>query len=708
MSPSNPQREAYFGDTHVHTSWSADCFMAGTRVGPEDAYRFARGEAIDHVSGEKVQLRSGPLDFLSVTEHSEYLGVFPLLMDPNNPLFTHRLATAMRSPDPAVQHQALIDFANGVLNGIPIPELVDEQLQVDVWKQIQDVAERYNEPGKFTTFIGYEWSCNPEGNNLHRNVIFRGSKAPERPFSTFDSLLVEDLWTYMENARKEGIQLLAIPHNSNMSDGLMFQVVDSHGHAIDRTYAQRRIDNEPLVEIIQLKGESETHPALSPTDEFSNFAISDFKFAGQFGTSRSQPKGSYVRDALRMGLVLEESTGVNPYKFGVVGSSDTHNAGAAYEEDRYFGKIGREDGTPEVRLEGRSPMTPMIQSWGSAGLAGVWAEENTREAIFDAMARKETFGTSGPRIRVRFFGGWNYARDALASQDWLQTAYEQGVAMGGDLSEAPQGKAPTFLVWAVKDANSGNLDRIQIVKGWSKSGQSFEKVHDVVWSGDRAPNPATGKLSPVGNTVDLGSATYSNSIGATALSTVWTDPDFDPTLRSFYYARVIEIPTPRWSTYDAVRLGIPLPANMPPTIQERAYTSAIWYAPSGQDLARTRQASITVEGLEAQGLTPLTDDEIRALIVGKSMRIRNLMTGEEATAFYSEDGKRTLTAEAGFAVFHGGATAATNPYEIRDGRLHSSLDDGSRFSSLLFKVGNRCLGAMDLEAGYLNWEVSPA
>jgi hypothetical protein len=509
----------------------------------------------------------------------------------------------------------------------------------------------------------------------------------------------------MEDARRDGIEVLAIPHNPNLSDGLMFQVVDSHGQPIDRTYAERRRDNEPLVEIVQIKGQSEAHPALSPTDEFSNFELSDFKISGDFVSERVKPKGGYVRDALKTGLMLEEQTGVNPYKFGVVGSSDTHNAGGAYEKDNYFGKIGREDGTAEVRLGGKSPLTPVIRSWGATGLAGVWAEENTREALFDAMMRKETFGTSGPRIKVRFFGGWGLTKELLAQRDWVKTAYEQGVPMGSELPPAAPGKAPTFIVWAVKDPNTGNLDRVQIVKGWTKWGQSFEKVYDVVWSGDRKQNPKTGKVPLVGNTVDVNTATYTNSIGATTLSGVWTDPEFDPVQRAFYYARVLEIPTPRWSTYDAVRLGIPLPPGLPPSIQERAYTSPVWYTPNEQDLAKGRQGALTVAGLQAQGILPLTDAELRALIVGTSKRIRNLLTGEEGTAFYSEDGKRTLTTEAAFIAVHGGGTIATNPYEIRDGRLHSSFDNGSRFSSQVFKVGNRYLAAKSDEAGYVNYEI---
>ncbi len=700
----NPLREAYFGDTHIHTSWSSDAFLCGARVGPEGAYRFARGEAIDHVGGEKVQLKSGPIDFAIVTEHSEYLGVFPLMMDPNNPLFNHQLAVRLRSPDPAVQGKAMMEFGNSLLGGAPFKELNDETLMVDIWKQIQEVAHRFYEPGKFTTFVGYEWSCNPEGNGLHRNVIFRGTQVPERPFTTFDSMHVEDLWSFMETQRKEGMQVLAIPHNPNYSDGLMFQVVDSHGQPIDRTYAERRQLNEPLVEITQLKGQSEAHPALSPTDEMANYFISDIKMTGDFGSLHSQPKGSYVRDALRTGLVLEEQTGVNPYKFGVIGSSDTHNTGAAYEENNYFGKIGHEDGTPEARLGDKHVMSKMVHTWGSAGLAGVWAEENTRESLFDAMARKETFGTSGPRIKVRFFGGWDFSKDAVSKKDWIADAYKQGVPMGSDLSNPPQGKVPSFIFWAAKDPNSGNLDRIQIIKGWTKCGQSFEKVYDVVWSPGRTLNPKTGKLSPVGNTVNLDTATYTNTIGVTTLSGAWTDPDFDLNQRAFYYARVIEIPTPHWSVFDALKLGIAQPAGFPQTIQARAYTSAIWFVPSEEALSKGRAGAITGAGLKAQGIVPLADNELRALIVGKSVRIRNLVSGDEMTAYYGDDGNRTLTTEVGFAAFHGGRSGVTNPYEIKGGRLSSSFDDGSKFSSQLYKVGSRYLAAKSDEAGYANYE----
>ena len=702
----NAERNAYFGDLHVHTSWSPDAFTSGVRVEPEDAYRFARGEAIDHVSGQKVQLKSGPLDFYSVTDHSEYMGVLPGMLDPNNPISKHEIAKMMSSTDPALQQKAVMMVVGSIAGGKPIKEFVDKGVMKAQWKLIQDYAAKYYQPGKFTTFIGYEWTSNPNNRNLHRNVIFRGTKVPELPFTSFESTKPEDLWTYMEGARKDGMENLAIPHNSNYSDGLMFQTVDSYGKPIDRSYAERRITNEPVVEMTQIKGTSETSPALSPNDEFADFMISDFLIAGeQTGKLHGKPKGSYARDALRSGLVLEEQTGVNPYKFGQIGSSDTHNAGGDYEENNVFGKIGREDGTPEARLVHKTQLTPIVQSWGSAGLAGVWAEENTREALYDALKRKEVFATTGPRMRVRFFGGWQYGDADAKRADMVKIGYAKGVSMGGDLpARSADAKSPTFLMWAIKDPHSGNLDRVQIVKGWSKDGQSFEKVYDVVWSGDRKPDTKTGKVPPVGNTVDVTTATYQNTIGAAQLAGQWTDPDFDPALRAFYYVRVLEIPTPRWNVYDALRLGIAPPADLPTTIQERAFTSPVWYTPTAAELAKGRAAALTVQSVQSQGGKALIDAEIRALIVGKAIRIKNTVTGEAFEAFYDEDGKRTLTTQAGLSAMHGGASAG-NPYAIKNGQLEGSLDDGSQFTSRIYKLGDRYVASRSDEAGYVNYEV---
>ncbi len=704
----NPQRNAYFGDLHVHTSFSTDAFIWTVRTKPDDAYRYAKGEAIDHTSGYKIRLNK-PLDFLAVTDHSEYMGVLPGMLDPNNPLSKHPLAKDVLSPDPDVRTRTVMKILGSVMSQKPIPEFVDQKVTRSVWQEIIKAAEKHYQPGKFTTFIGYEWSSNgPKGNqNLHRNVIFRGSKVFDEPFSTISSIKPEDLWTAMEKGRADGMELLAIPHNANLSGGLMFALTDSDGNLLDKTYAERRMRNEPLQEITQLKGTSEAHPALSTTDEFANFEINDFLIEGEAtGTTKSQPKGSYVRDAYRTGLVLEEQLGANPFKFGIVGDSDTHNTGGNYEENKMFGGHGSDDGTPEKRLGGDNPMTALFKGFSSGGLVGAWAEENKREPIFDALKRKETFGTTGPRIRVRLFGGWDFAKADAASRDMAKIGYEKGVPMGGNLRARPgNAKAPTFMVWAMKDPDSGNLDRIQIVKGWSKYGQSFEKVYDVAWSGARKLNPKTGKLPPVGNTVEVRTATYKNTIGAPQLSAVWTDPEFDPTQRAFYYTRVLEIPTPRWSTYDAVKLGIALPRDVAATIQERAFASPIWYTPGEADLAKGRAAALTVAGLEGRGVKALTDGEIRALIVGKTVRIKNTVTGAEYGAFYSEDGRRTLTADPGFAAIHGGAGLGTNPYEIKDGRLSSSLDDGSRFSSRIFRLGDRYVAARSDEAGYANYEL---
>jgi hypothetical protein len=703
----NPLRNAYFGDTHVHTSWSPDAFVSGVRVGPEDAYRYAKGEAIDHISGQKVQLKSGPLDFYAVTDHSEYMGVLPGMLDPNNPLSKHEIAKLMNSSDPAQQQKATMLVVGSIAGGKPIKEFVDKGVMKQQWQLIQDYAAKYNEPGKFTTFIGYEWTSNPDNRNLHRNVIFRGIRVPELPFTNFDSAKPEDLWTFMEGARKAGMENLAIPHNPNYSDGTMFQTVDSYGKPIDRAYAERRITNEPVVEMTQIKGTSETNPALSPNDEFADFMISDFLIAGeQTGKLRGKAKGSYARDALRTGLVLDEQTGVNPYKFGQIGSSDTHNAGGDYEENNVFGKIGREDGTPEARLVHKTQLTPIVQSWGSAGLAGVWAEENTRESLYDAMKRKEVFATTGPRMKVRFFGSWQYDDADAKSADLVKIGYAKGVAMGSDLAARPAAaKAPSFLVWAIKDPNSGNLDRIQIVKGWSKNGQTMEKVYDVVWSGTRKPDAKTGKLPPVGNTVDVATGTYQNTIGTADLAGRWTDPEFDPAQRAFYYVRALEIPTPRWNVFDAIKLGIAPPANLPTTLQERAFSSPIWYTPTAAELGTARAAALTVHSVEKQGGKALTDAEIRALIVGKSIRIKNTVTGQTFEALYGGDGQRTLASTVGFAAMHGGGTGK-NPYAIKNGQLQGSLDDGSSFTSRIFKVGDRYVGARSDEAGYVNYEVA--
>lgn len=708
----NPLKNAYFGDTHVHTSWSPDAFSSGTRTTPRDAYAYAKGAAIDHAAGYKIQLKQ-PLDFYMVTDHSEYMGILPKTQDPENEvLYNTEVAKLLRSDKSENQTKGLLTIIGSITGSAPkIPEFVNPEISHSVWQEIVQIADENYEPGKFTTFPAYEWtSQGPNGTqNLHRNIIFRSSDSvPELPFSSFDSVKPEELWNFMDDLRDQDISLLAIPHNPNLSDGLMFPMVDSYGKPLSKEYAQQRMRNEPVVEATQIKGTSETNPLLSDTDEFANFEISDFKIDTANLGSRGQAKGSYIRDAYKTGLVFEESTGVNPYKFGMTAATDTHNSGAPVEEDRYFGKLALEDGTPEVRLLGGSDPTlsKLIRSWGASGLAAVWAEENTREAIYDAMARKESFATTGPRIQVRLFGGWDYTQMEANSNSYVQIGYEQGVPMGGDLAAKPEtAQAPTFMVAAMKDPNNANLDRIQIVKGWSKNGQSYEKIYDVALADGRKVDPKTGKAPPVGNTVNVSKATYKNSIGDAQLSAFWQDPDFDPEARAFYYARVLEIPTPRWSTYDALKLGIPVPDDLPATIQERAFTSPIWYTPSEALLAKVRQEALTVDSLKTQGARELSTKEIKDLIVNKRVTIKNVPTGEILNAYYRPDGMRTLMAQATFASLHGGLGGTSNPYTIEDNMLSSSFEDGSKFSSHIYKLNGEYYGAKDDEAGYVNYEV---
>jgi hypothetical protein len=603
--------------------------------------------------------------------------------------------------------KAVSDIMNTVMTGKPIPEFVDKKMVAQVWQDIIKTANKHNKPGKFTAFIGIEWSSNgPKGyQNLHRNTIYRGDTAVDECFTTFDSLKPEDLWTFNENARKKGFQLLAIPHNPNYSGGLMFLPEYSDGRPMDRAYAERRMENEPLVEIMQCKGASETHPLLSPDDEFAGFELSDFVMNLTALGERGVPKYSYVRDAWKTGLVLEEKLGVNPFKFGVIGSADVHMGPVPYRQDDFFGTLGTMDDNASRRLQTPGGMGNMIRSWGPSGLAGVWAEENTRESIWDALHRKETFATSGTRMSVRFFGGWDYKAGDERGANVGKTGYDKGVPMGGDLAVRPdKAKAPTFVVWADKDPDGANLDRIQIIKGWAKHGQTFEKIYNPAWSGARSLDAKTGRLPPVGNTVDLPTLSYTNTIGKDKLSAVWKDPDFDPDARAFYYLRVLEIPTPRWNAFDAKKLGITAPD--PTTLQERAWSSPIWYTPTEAELAEERAKALTVAGLEKEKAKALSTEEIKLLLVGKEVSIKNLATGAEYTAAYGEDGMRMLAATAAFASAHGQG-AAKNPYEIKDGKLSSRLDDGSQTSSRIYKQGGRYLAALDDEAGYVNYEVFP-
>jgi hypothetical protein len=579
--PDPESRTALYGAVHVHTNNSFDAFTNGTVTTPRDAYEWAKGNPIrGNDAGFMMQLKK-PLDFYAVSDHAEMMGTFPLMEDPDHPLSQHPMAERVLSEDPNVAMQAFAEILANFSTGDVDPAFTDEEVARSVWSDIVATSDEYYEPGKFSTFPAFEWSSNPNERNLHRVVVFRDTNnVPELAYSAMDSWKPEDLWSWMNAQRGAGATLLAIPHNGNASDGLMFSLQDSEGNPLTETYAETRMKNEPLYEISQIKGTSETHPDLSPNDEFASFELWDYTLSAssEHPTNR---QGSYVRQALLDGLSFARDGIGNPFQYGFVGDTDTHNAAASHEEFNITGKFAFETDPAHrlVGLEGQPEgQKQQVREFSSGGLAGVWAEQNTREAIFDAMLRRETFGTSGPHIQVRLFGGWDFTEADGHDSDWVGAGYARGVPMGGTLA-AGEG-SPSFLVWAMKDPASGNLDRVQIVKGWvDAEGGQHETIYDVAWSDGRELD-ADGNLPPVGNTVDRATATYENTIGDTELYTVWTDPDFDAAEHAFYYARVLEIPTPRWSTRDAVTLGLDeIPGGLPVSIQERAWSSPIWYTP---------------------------------------------------------------------------------------------------------------------------------
>jgi uncharacterized protein DUF3604 len=583
ISADASDRKAYFGDLHLHTSYSFDAYVLfSSRVTPEQALRFAKGEPIPFL--DKTVKRAEPLDFMAVTDHSENIGVFRDLDDPNSEFSKSPLGAEIRQNG----QKGFWKVVGLMTSGKPLPGFDPKPVSRSAWQREIDAANSQYEPGKFTTFIAYEWSAMPDGKyNLHRNVIFRGDTAPY-PFSSLDSKRPEDLWTWLEAQRKQGTEVLAISHNANASGGLMFGENNSDGKPIDEAYALRRVLNEPLTEISQNKGASETHPLLSASDEFAGFEIFDKLLIGDV---HSQEHGSYAREALGVGLQIGKRAGANPYRFGFAGGSDFHDGLSTSREDAYGGNVGGID--PNVNVPTKEEIQASFKGvglqeehfdqikLGSGNLTGVWAEENTRESLYDAFRRKETFATSGPRLKVRFFGGWDYKNDVVKAADWTKQGYAHGVPMGGDLGAKPAtARAPKFIVWALKDPNGANLDRAQVVKVWlGKNGQYAEKVFNVALSNGRKVD-AQGKAPPVGNTVDVKTATFRNTIGAAQFGTVWQDPEFDASVPAVYYLRVIEIPTPRWSTILAVKRGIPLPSEVEPSLQERAWSSPIWYSPS--------------------------------------------------------------------------------------------------------------------------------
>ena len=629
----NQNRDAFFGDLHVHTMYSFDAFIFGTTASPDDAYRYAKGGSIKHPLGFDMQL-DDPLDFYAVTDHAAWLGMIRAYADPDSKPGQLDFASDLHGlNDPENLNTNTFARRAGLFANLLTSELIkpsknpfkilgaylqedtvygtgayDRETHQSAWKDVAEAAERHNKPGEFTTFIAYEFtSSGPGQSNLHRNVIFQNSKAPVQPFSLADSRNPEDLWDWMDNLRSLGVESLAIPHNSNGSNGQMFKLVDWAGNPLDDDYATKRMRNEPLVEITQVKGTSDTHPLLSPGDKWADFGIMNNRVASPFYSS---PTGSYVRNAYLRGLSLESEFKINPYKFGLVGASDTHTGAISDKESDYHSKIGILDGTPELR--GAAPLTKAFKEqiegsgsnviirgykevgdqeyidtgyteWGASGLAAVWAENNTRQSIYNAFRRKETFATTGSRIKVRFFGGYQM-ENTFSEDDPVNFAYTNGVTMGSDMLQSEKQK-PQFVVWALRDVKRAPLDRVQIIKGWTElSGKPHEEIYDVACSDGRKPNPKTNLCQDTRASVNLDNCQISANEGADELRAVWEDPNFDPDLKAFYYVRVLENPTCRWSTWDALKSGEKPRADLPSTIQERAWSSPIWYIPDNEGI----------------------------------------------------------------------------------------------------------------------------
>ena len=638
--PPNPDRTPLYGDLHVHTKYSFDAYIFGVTATPYDAYRYARGEAIKHPLGFDMKLKE-PLDFYAVTDHGFYMGMIENYADTTSEMSKNEWTKPMHNlnrPEnvtvestgeranlfSSVLTQAIVNpypywhpkvwkawFTNNIQLAL---RSFDYDVHKSAWADVANAAEEFNRPGEFTTFIGYEFttSTDVEGGNLHRNVIFNSSKAPIRPWTRIDSLNPEDLWTWMDGLRDKGVDSLAMPHNSNGSNGQMFEVETFRGNPISIEYAEKRMRNEPIVEITQVKGTSDTHPLLSPDDEWADFEIMD-KRVGSRPPTYSMPQGGYVRDAYLRGLTLDWEGRGNPYKFGLIGSSDTHTGAGAFDENDYWSKTGVLDGTDMGRgsvpltqdridqltqysmnysqpistkeIEGRTYADVGFDQWSASGLAVAWAEENTRDSIFQAFKRKETFATTGTRMAVRFFAGFDMESIDIDSEDMVKNAYAKGVTMGADLF-SQDNQTPQFLVWAQRDKLGAPLQRVQIIKGWAEnaSGTPKELVYDVACSDGLSVDPETNRCPDNGARVNINDCSISNDVGAGELKTVWTDPDFDPSIKAFYYVRVLENPTCRWSTWDALKAGVAPRPDLHKTIQERAWSSPIWYIPESGGL----------------------------------------------------------------------------------------------------------------------------
>jgi hypothetical protein len=565
--------QVFFGDMHFHTNLSFDAGLIGTNLDAHAGFRLARGEQVISNTGQPVQLIR-PLDFLVITDHAEMMGLAPAIRESSPILLAEPWGRWMHerfNSGPEGRLEAVRDAVDKGTTGVN--PFGSDDLTRSIWEEFIETADQYNQPGSFTAMIGFEWTSTPNGNNLHRVVVLRdgADKAGQTlPFSLFDGDDPEELWAYLAAyEEKTGGQAMAIPHNGNLSNGLMFTDKNHAGEAMDRAYVEARIRWEPIIEISQIKGDGETHPNIDGSARKEEWML----------------QYEYGRSALKLGLEIGERVGANPYKFGITAASDTHTALATTREENYFGKYTKSEPSPDranqVEIPADDPeLTVMTAQDVASGLTAVWARENTREALFDAMKRKEVYATTGTRIRVRVFGGWDFMPEDITTGDFAAKGYRHGVPMGGELHQAPSGKTPSFLIRALRDPDGANLDRVQVIKGWlDAKGETHERIYDVAVADGRTAGADGRCREPVGNTVDISTATFSNTIGDPLLAAHWTDPDFDPKESAFYYVRVLEIPTPRWTTYDAAFFGIDLPDSVPATIQDRAYTSPIWYTP---------------------------------------------------------------------------------------------------------------------------------
>ena len=715
--------QLYWGDTHLHTNYSPDAYaLLTTTADPDTSYRFAKGmPVIADLSRKRIQIET-PLDFLVVTDHAEFMGMIPELVKGNKLLVNTKLGPRWKKMlEEGKGGDVFFEIvALGNTDPKSLVELNAESVRSSVWESIVDTAENHNDPGKFTAFIGWEWSSIPDGRNLHRIVFTPDGKDKAMqylPYSMIDSTKPRDLYNFLtKTSAAVSTDFVAIAHNMNLSGGSMFPLYDEDGRPIDMEYANMRERWEPVEEVTQYKGDSEAHAKLSPNDKFADFETYEHLLKpGADETKEHTPDpGDYARTALMRGLEMENSIGKNPYKFGMVGSTDSHTAFSSAEENNFLGKYAL-DSIPENKTK---TTVPGAVGWDAAaeGLAGVWAAENTRAAITAAFKRKEVYATTGPRIRLRLFGGYDYVKGDAQSPDLANIGYAKGVPMGGDLAQAPQGKAPTFLVHAAKDPKEGNLDRIQIIKGWlGADGKTQEKIYDLALSDGR-----TDGSKAVGNTVDLKTGKYTNDIGAKELVAVWTDPDFDPGLRGFYYVRVIQIPTPRHSLYDAIALGIdPKETKKPTTIQERAYSSPIWYTPDPgvlkevTKLVIAKKDAMTVSSIIKDGFKQMTGADIRKQLLGKTLMLKDLASGKVYEGKLLKSGKRVLKEadvtkeQVAEAAFHGGGGLLMGEagYEIKDNTIVST--DGLRtIKSNLYRKGDRIVAARDVDGGAVNFELS--